>query len=96
MTKQALVEYGSATIMGVDLEPGQVSPLTYLLRRINDPNVDSRTRDALAIAAAPYCHPKLVEKHQGKKAKAEAAAKKIRLGGGPWGKDLAFEIRPDA
>jgi hypothetical protein len=78
--------------MGVDLEPGQISPLQYLLRRINNPRVSPHIRDRLAIAAAPFCHPRLVEKHQGKKAKAEKAAKMAGLGS-VWGEDLQYEIR---
>jgi hypothetical protein len=33
-------------------------PLPRLLRRMNDPLLDERYRDALAAIAAPYCHAK--------------------------------------
>jgi hypothetical protein len=31
-------------------------PLPRLLRRMNDPTVDERHRDAIAAICAPYCH----------------------------------------
>ena len=35
------------------------SPLDYMLRRMRDPSVDPEIRDRMAIAVAPYCHPRL-------------------------------------
>jgi hypothetical protein len=34
-------------------------PLEYILSVVRDPSVDSERRDRMAIAAAPYCHPRL-------------------------------------
>jgi hypothetical protein len=34
-------------------------PLDYMLRIMRDPNADDRRRDEMAIAAAPYVHPRL-------------------------------------
>jgi hypothetical protein len=34
-------------------------PLDYMLTVMRDPKADGKRRDAMAIAAAPYLHPKL-------------------------------------
>src|SRR5262245_58742258 len=79
--------------MKVGLKPGQISPLEYLINRINDVTVTSDTRDRLAIATAPYCHPRLSEPQRvGKKEKAEKAATNAGVGT-VWGSDLQFEDR---
>jgi hypothetical protein len=36
------------------------TPLAYMLRIIRDPAADERRRDMMAVAAAPYLHPKLM------------------------------------
>jgi hypothetical protein len=36
-----------------------VTPLTYMLGVMRDPTADNRRRDAMAMAAAPYLHPKM-------------------------------------
>src|SRR5262245_49796327 len=88
MARQLTIE-----AMAVGLKPGQMSPVEYLLDRINDATVASDTRDRLAIATAPYCHPRLSEPLRvGKKEKAEKAAKVAGIGSG-WGSDLEFENR---
>jgi hypothetical protein len=43
-----------------DLGPGE-TPLDYMLRLIRDENVDPTRRDRMAIAAAPYCHPRIAD-----------------------------------
>jgi hypothetical protein len=95
--KSALIlphhEVADQSAMVVELLPGQLSPLEYLLKRINDPTTPLPIRDQLAIAAAPYCHPKLVERQRGtKKERAAKAAASAGIGTG-WGKDLEFEDR---
>jgi hypothetical protein len=40
-------------------EAGGDMPLDYMLTVMRDPKVDGKRRDAMAIAAAPYLHPKL-------------------------------------
>ena len=40
-------------------EAGGEMPLDYMLTVMRDPDVDGKPRDAMAIAAAPYLHPKL-------------------------------------
>lgn len=48
------------------------TPLEYMLSVMNDPDADEGRKDRLAVAAAPYMHPKMGE--SGKKdAKAGAA-----------------------
>jgi hypothetical protein len=36
-----------------------ILPLDYMLSVMRDPGVDTRRRDAMATAAAPYLHPRL-------------------------------------
>jgi hypothetical protein len=71
------------------LKPGQMSPLEYLLMRINDVCAPPEVRDALAIAACPFCHPRAgTVAATGKKvAAAEAAAEAGDYG---WGDDLGW------
>jgi hypothetical protein len=40
-------------------EVGGKMPLDYMLTVMRDPKADGKRRDAMAIAAAPYLHPKL-------------------------------------
>jgi len=65
-----------------------MSPLAYLLVRINDAAVLPEVRDALAIACLPFAHPR-AGYGVGKKA---AAAKDAGRGSG-WGDDLVFDGR---
>jgi len=72
----------------IDIPPGQMTPLAYLLKVINDETTDPDRRDRLAIAAAPYCHPKLMERHSvGKKMQQSEAAERAAVGT-PWAQDL--------
>jgi hypothetical protein len=78
-------------LVETDIQPGQMTPLAYLLMVINDPTVDSDRRDRLAIAAAPYCHPKLMERHTvGKKDQRAEAAEQAGMGT-PWAQDLDLD-----
>ncbi len=80
-------------IVEADIQPGQMKPLDYLLMVINDPNADSDRKDRLAIAAAPYCHPRLTEPVKiGKKDRQDEAAESAGMGT-PWAADLEFENR---
>lgn len=80
-------------IVEADIQPGKMLPLDYLLMVINDPNADSDRKDRLAIAAAPYCHPRLIEPQKiGKKDREDEAAERAGVGTG-WSKDLEFENR---
>lgn len=43
------------------------TPLEYMLRTMRDGRVDQKRRDAMAVAAAPYLHPRLAAiEHMGK------------------------------
>lgn len=55
---------------GVAGEP--ILPLDYMLAVINDQSIDAARRDRMAVAAAPYLHPKRGE--GGKKEAAQAAS----------------------
>jgi hypothetical protein len=76
-------------IVEADIQPGQMKPLDYLLMVINDPTADSDRKDRLAIAAAPYCHPRLTDAPpQGKKDQRAEAAATAGGAGTEWGSDL--------
>ena len=56
------------------------TPLEYMLRVMRDPGVDDARRDRLAVAAAPFLHPKIGEggkKDQEKDRAADAATGKF-------------------
>jgi hypothetical protein len=42
------------------------SPLEYMLKVVNNPEADQGRRDRLAIAAAPFCHPRIADNRFGK------------------------------
>jgi hypothetical protein len=94
--RELLIERSRAQarlIVEADIQPGKMLPLDYLLMVINDPNADSDRKDRLAIAAAPYCHPRLVERHTvGKKDQRSEDAEMAGVGT-PWSSDLEFENR---
>jgi phage terminase small subunit len=54
---------------------GTDEPLEVMLKIMRDPNADPDLRARMAIAAAPYCHPKMGE--QGKKDQKNEAAKRV-------------------
>ena len=56
-----------------------VTPLEYMLRVVNDPAADQMRRDRMAIAAAPFVHPKAGEPI-GKKAERVEKAKVAEVG----------------
>lgn len=65
-------------------------PLQYMLEVMNDATVDANRRDRMAIAAAPYCHPKVSDQKIGKK---DVAAENAATAGEgtTWGDILKFE-----
>ena len=71
---------------------GGMLPLDYMLAVIRDPNATQDRRDRMAVAAAPYCHPKLMERHTVGKKDQQAAAEPAGMGT-PWAKDLDFDDR---
>ena len=56
-----------------------LTPLEFMLRVLNDPNADKELRARMAIAAAPYVHPKAGE-GKGKKNDQADRAKKAGAG----------------
>lgn len=76
--------------------PG-LMPLEYMLAVMRDETADKTRRDRMAIAAAPFLHPKAPEmpaSAPGKKERAAEAAKTAGVGS-DWGDDLAVK-RPEA
>jgi hypothetical protein len=74
-------------------QPG-IMPLDYMISVIRDPTATQERRDRMAIAAAPYCHPRLTYEQpiKGKKDQQTEAAWKAGMGTA-WMKDLEFENR---
>src|SRR5260370_41809438 len=56
--KKGVVSKATAEARKAALASG-ISPLDYMLSVMRDQTVDVRRRDAMAMAAAPYLHPKL-------------------------------------
>lgn len=55
----------------------EVTPLEYMLFVMNDTTADMARRDRMAIAAAPFCHPRFADTAEvGKKAQARERARK--------------------
>jgi hypothetical protein len=63
-----------------------ITPLEYMLGVLNDPAADAARRDRMAVAAAPFVHPRA--EMAGKKEAARAAARTAGEGTS-WGDDLA-------
>lgn len=61
-----------------DVVPSDKTPLDYMLSVMNDPGAEERLRAQMAVAAAPYMHPKMGE--GGKKDVKQDAAKKAASG----------------
>jgi hypothetical protein len=59
-------------------QESDVTPLEYMMAVINDPKADPLRRDRMAIAAAPFVHPKAGE--TGKKEERAAQAKTAQNG----------------
>lgn len=55
--------------------PTEYKPLEYMLKVMNDSNENAEMRARMAVAAAPYVHPKAGE--QGKKEQKNEAAKRV-------------------
>jgi hypothetical protein len=51
-----------------------MTPLDYMLAVVRDPTAAQTRRDRMAIAAAPYCHPRTTEAPLGKKDQAQLDA----------------------
>jgi hypothetical protein len=75
------------TVTKATKQPG-IMPLDYMISVIRDPTATQERRDRMAVAAAPYCHPRLNEPVRvGKKDIQQVDAKAASLG---WMGDLAW------
>ncbi|MEO8466256.1 MAG: hypothetical protein ABI640_13005 [Gammaproteobacteria bacterium] len=59
---------------------GGTTPLDYMLKVMRDPEIDEARRDKMAIAAAPFLHPRPTE--TGKKEQKREKARDLLQGGG--------------
>lgn len=59
--------------------PDKLEPLDYMLSVMNDPMADKDRRDRMAIAAAPFVHPRIAE-GKGKKQEKDEKAKNAGAG----------------
>jgi hypothetical protein len=75
-----------------DAKAAKMLPLEYMLLVLNDPTADEVRRDRMAMAAAPYCHPRVADSVRGKK-DLQAEAAETAGNGTVWGSDLEFDGR---
>ena len=59
-----------------------LDPLAYMLQVMNDPRAPPERRDRMAIAAAPFVHPRVTEAAKGKKAMQQLEAHTAHAGSG--------------
>jgi hypothetical protein len=64
----------------IKLPEGAVEPLAYMLAVMNDPDAEVLRRDRMAIAAAPFRHPRLERVTESKKEAAAQTARKLGVG----------------
>jgi hypothetical protein len=57
-----------------EVDAGGIMPLDYMLAVVRDPMAGTTRRDRMAVAAAPYCHPRVIEAGRGKKERAAQKA----------------------
>jgi hypothetical protein len=81
------------TDIAKDAKAAKMQPLEYMLLVMNDPEADMARRDRMAMAAAPYCHPRVSDTRIGKKEQATEAAETAAVGTA-WAEDLELDIRP--
>jgi hypothetical protein len=65
-----------------------------MLDVMNDADQPNERRDRMAVAAAPYVHPKAADQKLGKKDVAVQEAQKAGLDP-EWGEDLSPDVRPN-
>jgi hypothetical protein len=80
-------------ITDAQLDPNGMLPLDYMLAVIRDPTATQLRRDKMAIAAAPYCHPRLIEPKRVGAKEQQADAAEMAGVGTVWAEDLDFENR---
>jgi len=81
------------TVTEATKTPG-IMPLDYMISVIRDPTASRERRDKMAIAAAPYCHARVIapEPRAPGKKEQQAEAADVAGIGTPWASDLD-EIR---
>ena len=72
-----------------------LSPLEYMLEVMNSELADDGRRDRMAIAAAPFVHPRAAEAEPGKREKQQASAEKAVAGGGKFAPAVAPKLAVD-
>lgn len=77
--KKLMDKLGAELASGLDDDEKQeaatenLTPLDYMLKVMNDPNADKDRRDKMAVAAAPFMHPRQGEGKGKKEDKADRA-----------------------
>jgi len=66
-----------------------MSPKEYMLAVMRDESADPLRRDRMAVAVAPFCHPRISDNRFGKK---DAAAEQAATAGAgtSWSDDLEY------
>lgn len=73
-SKQAPDETGFPSDVVKAAATADMSPLDYMLMVMRNQDADQSRRDRMAVAAAPFCHPRIADNRFGKKDQAEAEA----------------------
>jgi hypothetical protein len=68
------------------------TPLAYMLAVMRDPDVDPLRRDRMAVAAAPFMHPRIYDHRVGKK-EAERDKAHQAAAGSDWADELGSDPR---
>lgn len=68
------------------------TPLQYMLAVMNDPKAETFRRDRMAIASAPFVHPRVADVAKGKKDRQAEAAATAGVGT-EWADDLKVATR---
>ena len=90
-SRRSLMEKGRQAMAGAEtpeasdetsasVQPENLDPLAYMLRVMNDPGAEPERRDRMAIAAAPFMHPRVTEAAKGKKELQAERAKAVASG----------------
>ena len=80
-SKGAVVAAGeSKTAIKKAARKAGLSPLDYMLAVMNNPEADQNRRDRMAVAAAPFVHPRVADNRFGKRDEESAAADRAAVG----------------
>ena len=67
----------------------RLTRLAYMLAVINDPEADYARRDKLAVAALPFCHPRIADREISKRDRRAKLVQEIINGdNSSWGSEL--------